>query len=70
MDNHEGQNQDIDGVEAVQVTEESTITLNDTENPPLKRFKHLDQVSELLQKKEDKEKEAESTTDDKRGGRD
>ena len=60
QDNHGGFTGVVgtDGVEAVQVTEDSTVTLNDTEQPPVKRFKHLDRVSELLQKKEDEEKEA------------
>lgn len=60
QDNHGGITGmvDTDGVEAVQVTEEGTVTLSNTEEPPLKRFKHLDRVSELLQKKEDEEKEA------------
>ena len=50
---------DTDGVEEMQGTEESTIELNEsTDEPPLKRFKHLDRVSELLRKKEDAEKEA------------
>lgn len=61
-DNHGG-TVDTDGVEEMQGTEpeESTIELNEssqsTDEPPLKRFKHLDRVSELLQKKEDEEKE-------------
>ena len=46
-----------DGTEVVQVTEDSTVTLNNTEELPVKRFKHLDRVSELLQKKEDEEKD-------------
>ena len=63
QDNHGGNSQgitemvDTDGVEVVQVIEEGTVTLNDTEEPPLKRFKHLDRVGELLQKKEVEENE-------------
>ena len=59
QDSHEGFTGmvDTDGTEAVQLTEDSTVTLNDTEEPPVKRFKHLDRVSELLQKKEDEEKD-------------
>ena len=44
QDNHGGFTGMVgtDGVEAVQVTEDSTVTLDDTEQPPVKRFKHLD----------------------------
>ena len=59
QDSHEGFTGMVgtDGTEAVQVTEDNTVTLNNTEEPPVKRFKHLDWVSELLQKKEDEEKD-------------
>ena len=59
-DNHGGFTgmADTDSVEAVQTTADNAVTLNDREEPPVKRFKHLDRVSELLQKKENEEKEA------------
>ena len=41
-------------------SEENADPKNDEEEPPFKRFKHLDCVSELLQKKEVEERNKDS----------